>query len=210
MYPRIRLSRSSRALAKAGCAGYTPWLHTGSLSVWSFTLLLPTSALSLPGFEITDIASSDAMLTITASAITPGGDCPRCGTTSQRNHSYYTRNPRDLPIWDHPVCLVLRVRRVRCLNAACPMQTFAERLPHVVRPAAQRTVRLTTSLQSLGLALGGEAGARLGSKLRIPTSPDTLLRLIRQLPYPPTPTPAVLGVDDWVRSVPSKQAAAWG
>jgi transposase len=69
-------------------------------------------------------------------------------------------------------------------------------LAQIVRPAAQRTVRLTTALQHLGLARGGEAGARLGAKLQVPTSPDTLLRLVRQLPNPPTPTPAILGVDD--------------
>jgi transposase len=95
------------------------------------------------------------------------------------------------------VRLVLRVRRFRCLNARCMTQTFAERLPQVVRPAAQRTVRLTMALQQLGLTLGGEAGARLGATLYMPTSPDTLLRLVRRLPAPPMATPSILGVDDW-------------
>ena len=40
----------------------------------------------------------------------------------------------------------------------------------MVRPAAQRTVRLTTGLQQLGLALGGDAGARLGAVRHVPTS----------------------------------------
>jgi hypothetical protein len=95
------------------------------------------------------------------------------------------------------VCLVLHVRRCRCLHTACPAHTFAERLPQVVRPAAQRTVRLTAVLQPLGLALGGEAGARWGAALHVPTSPDTLLRLIRQLPDPHMATPSSLGVDEW-------------
>jgi transposase len=111
-------------------------------------------------------------------------------------HSYYTRRPRNLPLWEYAVRLVLRVRRYRCLNTSCTTQTFAEGLPEVVRPAAQRTVRLTAAMQHLGLALGGEAGARLGATLHVPTSPDTLLRLVRQLPEPPMPTPAILGVDD--------------
>jgi hypothetical protein len=46
-----------------------------------------------------------------------------------------------------------------------------------------RTVCLTTALQPLGLALGGEAGARLGAT--------------RQLPELPMATPAILGVDAW-------------
>jgi hypothetical protein len=93
--------------------------------------------------------------------------------------------------------LVLRVRRFRCLHTNCTGQTCAERLLQVVRPAAQRTVCLTMGLQQLGLALGGEAGARLGAKRHLLTSSDTLLRLIRQLPAPPMAMPAILGVDDW-------------
>jgi transposase len=157
----------------------------------------PTFNLSLPGCEITAVSQSDHGLTITAHTTGSTATCPRCGLSSRRIHSYYTRRPRDLPLWDFAVRLVLRVRRFRCLNATCTVQTFAERLAQVVRPAAQRTVRLTTALQHLGLALGGEAGARLGAKLHVPASPDTLLRLVRQLPDPPMVTPTILGVDDW-------------
>jgi transposase len=157
----------------------------------------PAFACSLPGCEITAVSQSDHVLTITAHTTAPTAGCPRCGISSQRIHSYYTRRPRDLPLWDDVVRLVLRVRRFRCLNATCTTQTFAERLPELVRPAAQRTVRLTMALQQLGLALGGEAGARLGLKIHMPTSPDTLLRLVRQLPASPMATPTILGVDDW-------------
>lgn len=124
--------------------------------------MLPTSALSLPGCAMTAVGQNDSVFTIAAHATAPTASCPRCGIASQRVHSYYTRRPRDLPLWDCAVHLVLRVRRFRCLNAHGTAQTFAERLPQVVRPAAQRTVRLTTALQQLGLAVGGEAGARLG------------------------------------------------
>jgi transposase len=52
-------------------------------------------------------------------------------------------------------------------------------------------------LQRVGLALGGEAGARLLRAPALETSPDTLLRLVRQMSLMPVPTPRVLGVDDW-------------
>jgi hypothetical protein len=97
------------------------------------------------------------------------------------------------------VRLVLHVRRFRGLSATCTAQTFAERLPPLVRPAAQCTVRLTMALQQLGHALGDEARARLGATLHMLTSPDTLLRLVRQLLDPPMATPTLLGVDDWAR-----------
>lgn len=159
--------------------------------------MLPTSAISLPGCEITAVSQSDCVLTITAHTTTPTASCPRCGESSQRIHSYYTRRPRDLPLWEYTVRLVLHVRRFRCVNATCTTQTFTERLPQIVQPTAQRTVRLTTALQQLGLALGGEAGARLSATLHMSTSPDTLLRLVHQLPELPLATPAILGVDDW-------------
>jgi transposase len=49
----------------------------------------------------------------------------------------------------------------------------------------------------LGLALGGEAGARLAGRLALPTSADTLLRLVGKGAAQPAPTPRVLGVDEW-------------
>jgi transposase len=160
-------------------------------------LTIPALGCSVPKCEVTAVAQSAGVVMITAHTTAPTASCPRCGISSRRIHSYYTRRPRDLPLWDYVVRVVLRVRRFRCLHATCTTQTFAERLPELVRPAAQRTVRLTVALQQLGLALGGEAGARLGTKLHMPASPDTLLRLVRQLPAPPVVTPTILGVDDW-------------
>ena len=48
----------------------------------------------------------------------------------------------------------------------------------------------------LGLRTGGEAGARLARTAGLPTSPDTLVRLVRQLGAGAVPAPRVLGVDD--------------
>jgi transposase len=49
------------------------------------------------------------------------------------------------------------------------------------------------------MALGGEARARLLPTLGASASADTVLRLVRRAPVPPTPTPRVLGVDEWAR-----------
>jgi hypothetical protein len=50
-------------------------------------------------------------------------------------------------------------------------------------------------LQAVGLALAGRAGARLASRLGLPASRTTLLRLLRALPDPEVDQVAVLGVD---------------
>ena len=95
--------------------------------------------------------------------------------------------------------LAVHARRFRCLNSACARQTFAERLAEVAPAAARRTERLSGVQRCLGLALGGEAGARLAYRLAMPTSADTLLRVVRAAACrdDPLPAPRVLGVDDW-------------
>lgn len=157
----------------------------------------PDSLFDLPGFEITSTSSTPGLLTIAARALSPTSFCPTCGTSSERIHSYYTRTPRDLPVATSAVRLVLQVRRFRCLQPVCPRKTFAERIPALVPTAAQRTTRMTQSLARVGVALGGEAGARLSRHLALPTSPDTLLRIVRSLEDPFVVAPRVLGVDDW-------------
>jgi transposase len=150
-----------------------------------------------PGFTIKDTTITATLMTITAVATMPAAACPACGTPSSHIHSYYTRSPRDLPISGRAVRLELHVRRFRCREAACARVTFAERLPDLLAATAQRTVRLNTALTDLGMALGGEAGARQSERAAMPASPATLLRRVRQTACPPRPTPRVLGVDDF-------------
>jgi len=112
-------------------------------------------------------------------------------------HSYYLRAPQDLPSSGLSVHLRLRLRRFRCQNEDCPRHTFAERLPELVAVSAQRTVRLTRLLQAFSIALSGEAGARLLADVGVPTSADTLLRLVKHSQLPVTETPKAIGVDDF-------------
>jgi len=84
-----------------------------------------------------------------------------------------------------------------CKRPACPRQTFAEAIPEIAERYARRTRRLTVLLSRLGLALGGEAGARLTTPLGMTCSPDTLLRVLHRLPDEPVEMPRVVGIDDW-------------
>lgn len=154
-------------------------------------------AFLFPGLTILDLQAQSGLVILTGRATQITACCPRCGAESAHVHSYYTRHPRDLPLIGSTVRLVLHVRRWRCLNSDCVTKTFSEPLPALLAPAAQRTLRLTTTLQHLGLALGGEAGARQSQHQAMPTSPDTLLRLTRQITLPERATPRVLAVDDF-------------
>jgi len=103
----------------------------------------------------------------------------------------------DLPSSGRPISLLLHVRHFRCPNPACPRKTFAEPLPDLLLPRAQRTSRLRESLRKLGEEGGGEAGARMSKQQGMACSPSTVLRLLRHGPLPPPPPVKVLGVDEW-------------
>lgn len=115
---------------------------------------------------------------------------------SDRVHDRYQRQPLDLPWRGWVVRLVITVRRFRCRNRACSRRTFAEEFPETLPRRARRTAAATELLLTLACTAGGEAGARLAAAMGLPTSPDTLLRLLRRTAAPGGPTPRVLGVDD--------------
>jgi transposase len=103
----------------------------------------------------------------------------------------------DLPLQGRPVLLRLRLRRLACTNPACKRRTFSEAVPTVAAAYARRSRRLGDVQRHLGLALGGEAGARLARRLAMPLSADTLLRMVcSTAPAAPAP-PRVIGIDEW-------------
>jgi transposase len=122
---------------------------------------------------------------------------PQSGQPSRRVHSRYRRQLVDAPIAGRPVQLRLRIRRLFCDNAACPARTFAEQPAALTTPRARRTSLLQRMLSTIAVALAGRAGARLAARLGMPTSRDSLLRLLRELPDVPVTAVAVLGVDDF-------------
>jgi len=62
---------------------------------------------------------------------------------------------------------------------------------------ARTTTRLAQTHLAIGSALGGEAGARLAAKTAVPTSPDTLLRRVKQAGAQSPGDPKFVGIDDW-------------
>src|SRR5205823_4288982 len=65
------------------------------------------------------------------------------------------------------------------------------------RAMAYRTEEATSLLLAFAQRAGGEAGARLGRAAGLPTSPDTLRRLLRNQDFSVNEAPADLGVDDF-------------
>jgi transposase len=125
------------------------------------------------------------------------GRCPDCRRPSRSVHSRYRRRLADLPSFAATTSVSLQLRRFYCRNTSCPRRTFAEPLPNLVRPHARRTCRLSEAQSRVGIALGGEGGARLLAHLAMPASAATVLRLVKALPMPAPDTPRSIGVDDW-------------
>ena len=152
----------------------------------------------LPAGLIVDrVAVGPERVIVAVRARGAAGSCPLCRHPSRRVHSRYARRLGDLPWQGRVGQLELQVRRFRCSAPECPRRVFAERLPGVALPRVRRTARLAEAQRHIAFSAGGEAGARLASRLAMPVSGDTLLRLIRTAPLSAAPTPRVIGIDDW-------------
>lgn len=147
--------------------------------------------------RLEQITSATNLVTLIVKAVQPCAECPRCRQPSARIHSRYVRRVADLPWLGVAVRLELHTRRFCCLHSLCTQRIFCERLPRVVDRYARKTERLGSALELIGFAIGGEAGARIALRLGMGTSPDTLIRRVRQAVLEEQPTPRVLGVDDF-------------
>jgi transposase len=134
---------------------------------------------------------------IDATTTSPRAACCGCGAESGRVHSRYVRRLADTGIGGREVLLMLTVRRFFCDQTGCAKKTFAEQVPGLTTRYGRQTGPAKQVTQSVAMALGGRAGARLTGRLAVPVSRMTLLRVIRQVPDSPVVTPRVLGVDEF-------------
>jgi transposase len=152
----------------------------------------------LPGVQVEGVEVAFE-ITVTLRTTSPTASCPSCGTASSHVQSRYTRTLRDLPAAGRPICLLLHVRRFFCKKSTCAQKIFAERLPALCHPHAQRSQRLQEALCQLGLRVGGQAGADVGQQQGLSGSRATILRLVRRSPQPAKSEPRIIGLDDWAR-----------
>jgi Transposase/zinc-finger of transposase IS204/IS1001/IS1096/IS1165 len=124
--------------------------------------------------------------------------CPNCGERSAPRHSWHDRRLQDMPVQGMQVTLHLRLARWRCRNQLCERQTFVERLPATVAPAARRTRRVVELLRLLGHTAGGRPGEMLAARFAIPASDNTILRQLKRWAANRAKAEVrVVGIDDW-------------
>src|SRR5262245_13163161 len=156
------------------------------------TLLPPTCSVHL-----TEVTVEPACVRLQLTTTAPAAACPRCAESSSSVHSRYQRHLMDLPWGPLTVRIRLLVRKFVCRIPTCTRRIFTERVPELVAPYAGKTHRRIAALQAIGVALGGQAGARLAHRLGLPASRDMLLRLVRRLPLPAVRPLSAIGIDDW-------------
>lgn len=163
MPPEFWFSRTFRAvgLVLGRRIGETPGLTSMVLGPVRSTLL----SFVPHALKVTRVLSASDRVTIEAEPRPASATCPVCGTPSRRVHSSYRRSLRDLPWQGRPVTIA--ARRFHCLSRDCGRRTFAERLTEVACRSGRRTGRLRELHHHLGLALGGEAGARLAARIAV-------------------------------------------
>jgi transposase len=162
-----------------------------------FQTLISAFLPPMRGIRLLDVSIEDESVRLYLRVTAPTAACPRCAVSSSSVHSRSQRHLTDLAWGTRAVRIQLTARKFRCRNRACGRRIFTERLPDLVAAYGRHTHRLATALRAIGLALGGNGGARLAARLRLPTSPSMLLRLARGAPIPPTPALQVVGVDAW-------------
>ena len=149
------------------------------------------------GIRLTEITIEEESVRLQLTATAPTAACPCWAVSSSSVHRRSQRHLTDLPWRTHAVRLQLTVRKFRCRNPSWTRRLFTAPLPALVATDARPTRQRVTALRTIGLALGGKAGARLAAPLRLPTSPSPLLRLVRTAPMPHPPALQAVGVDAW-------------
>ena len=86
--------------------------------------------------------------------------CPYCGALSEKVHSYYARKFRDLPVMGKKTEIVLRNRKMYCVNPSCPRATFAERFEGLPRHG-RKTKRLMDKIIDVAIHTSSVAAAEI-------------------------------------------------
>lgn len=148
-------------------------------------------------FEVMAVQRMNDKVVLSVQSITKFCPCPGCDISSNKLHSYYYREIKDLPAFNHKVCLHVRARKWYCLNMDCNRKIFTERFEHHFKRYKRTSDRLREKLLKIALMVGGNPGQRLCYTLNIITSSSTLIRLIHGQDVPAPAIAHAVGIDDW-------------
>lgn len=105
--------------------------------------------------------------------------CPDCGQPALRKNGTHQRCVKDLPVMDHMVILVIKVRELFCDNPECSRKTFSEDFDFI-GITGKRTRRLDDLLiRSFAESSAIATERRVRGKIA-DVSNDSILRLVKK------------------------------
>jgi transposase len=158
-------------------------------------LLGGLKSLALKSYELNN--TNEPYAVVNLSSLGSTAICPGCQKLARKVHSRYQRKLADLPWGNSRVILKIGVKKFFCQNQECERRIFCERLEELTTPWGRKTTRLAKKLLSMGLALGGAAGASLAKAIGYSVCGSTLLNYIKKQSLPDVKEIKILGVDDF-------------
>lgn len=105
--------------------------------------------------------------------------CKYCITPSTKVHSYYNRSFQDLPIQDKKVKIILRNRKMFCLNPDCDKRTFAETFDFLSYKA-KKTNRLEKQIIDISINMSSLAAEQILKNSIVNVGKSTICNLLKK------------------------------
>jgi transposase len=130
-------------------------------------------------YEIIDYKTKKDKTIITINSNKSGFICPYCSQSSSKIHSYYFREVQDLPIMNKQSRLIIKSRKIFCLNDACEHKTFSEQ-HSFVSAHAKKTNRLMEHILLTSAELSSVGSSKLLNKENISAGKSMICELIKK------------------------------
>ena len=105
--------------------------------------------------------------------------CPYCGCITSKVHSYYQREIQDLPMQNKKVVLLVKTRKMFCINEACEKKTFSEK-HSFADIKAQKTNRLIKNIIYTSTQLSSVNASKVLKSSSIDVSKSSICALLKK------------------------------
>ncbi len=147
--------------------------------------------LTVPGFKQEGVSIDESHLIVHLSSVRKTSDCPYCGQSTRRVHSYYFRRIEASESFNRRTFLLVKARRFRCKHCA---RTFSEPLAGIAPRYSRRTREVLDRINAVSLKTTSRIASYLLGLQHIQSSPSTCLRSIDR--SRPISHATIIGIDD--------------
>lgn len=154
--------------------------------------------LHLAGFHQDSVSQINNSYYVRLSSTHQGARCPVCNQFSNHVKGHYLRSLQGLEIGNHPVTLIVNVRKFRCRNAACHKKVFSEPLSQLASSYARNTRKVEERIRNISLNATSRTASNLLHEQNIICSQSSCLRRANVC-HKAVPAPVCIGLDDYAQ-----------